>query len=1140
MIPITRISTNVTDPKSTENGFPDPSFVPGETGKRALLTANLRKSFPLACSGLSGGAALMYEVLWNRSFLTLTGSTTLAVASVVASFLGGLALGSLLTGRRIRALRNPKRFYVFAECLIAVYALLLQVVLPRAGTAAYAAIWPHLNGDVWTQSTFHLGLGLLFLGPGAFLMGSTFPLLLAIMGPFRVPEKAGTLYAANAFGGFLGALLAGFGTLPHGGMGLTLIVAVFLNLSSALLGLFSVSPEPPIDKRPPPSENIVQSTRTGFPVRDGTLILVLLGISGMTALGLEIVWTRLLILLIGSSTYAFALLTAVAVLGIGLGSWGSSRLAGRLRSPRLVVAHLELGILVCCIVALLLFQKLPFFLLEWLGTTGFNYANTLIADAVTALLSLFPPFFLFGFLFPVAAQSLQPEGGGGADRSPAMVYAALGFGNMLGAWATPAFLIPRFGLQGTVEVLGLIALAIAVVLALELRGSPRQRTGTLVAGGAIGLLLFLLPPWHPLLMTTGIYREAPLYWNLLQEGVPLHRLLASYRLLYYKEGLQTTVSVVERPGLAKMPYQFLAVDGKVDASTGADMNTEILSGHIPLLLHPAPRNVLVIGLASGVTAGAVEQHGSVRSLTVAEIEPAVVDAARTFQGVNHRALSDPRFRLVLDDGRHYLSTTRASFDVIVSEPSNPWMSGPSRLFTREFFRTAESRLTPNGLFAQWLPLYGLPSSLLKTEIRTFLDVFPHADLFQVAQGDLLLVGSSFPLDRWSRSRLSRPVVTDLARLKRTPSEVWGMFVAGTHGLRAWVRQGPLNTDRNALLEFGSPPYLLVDTLPRNRRSLDQIPWKDDLDRWVKGNDGESSPAVAYALARIALNHRQGARADYLTTLLPPPLRHEMRGRIADDQGFFRIAQREWTLSSNPASIRLLARRALEEGKGKVARKILSRLGPGEVHFEERYLRGLAFMEDGRVRGALTIFSGETPSLSDSRHILLPFLKSVLEKRQGDPKGAEQSLRLFRHLLDGLRQDREMDQGNLRMTQVLHTIRQWSGPVLKDDESDLLKRTVQERLVSPLSLYYRGVSLLWTGQTSKAVRVLKAYLNLLPPDERKNSRAFVFLTEGSRPVSKISLGALAFPGLPIFSSLVVTRRTGGCDHCYPADREGYVT
>jgi spermidine synthase len=1119
VIPVTQLSANEIDPAlSTENGVPDPSYVPGKSDKTELIVANLRKSFPLVCSGLSGGAALMYEVLWNRSFLTLTGSTTLAVASVVAAFLGGLASGSLLMGRRLRDHRNPKRFYVLVESLIAVYALLLQVVLPKGGSIIYAALWPHLNGHFFAQSLFHLVMGLLFLGPGAFLMGSTFPLLLAMMGSSQTSERSGILYAANAFGGVLGALLAGFGTLPHGGMRLTLIVAVFLNLSSALLGLLSVSPRPAIKRRAPLSEHVVLISRIWLPLKDRTLIPVLLGVSGMTALGLEIVWTRLLVLLMGSSSYAFALLTAVAILGIGLGSWIVSGLAGRLRSPRLVVAHLEMGILVSCIAALALFQKLPYFLLEWLGAFGFSYINTLIADGITALLILLPSFFLFGILFPFSVEVLRREGAF-ADRSPATVYAALGFGNMLGAWATPALLIPRFGLQGTVEVLGLIALGIAFIFAMGLRESPRKRSGTLIAGGIISLFLLLLPPWQPLLMTTGIYREAPVYWNLLQEGVSLHQILDSYHLLYYKEGIQTTVSVVERPGLAKMPYQYLAVDGKVDASTGADLNTEILSGHIPALLHPHPRKVLVIGLASGVTTGAVEQHASVQSLTVAEIEPAVIAAAHTFQSVNHRALSDPRLRLVLDDGRHYLATTRKSFDVIISEPSNPWMSGPSRLFTREFFRTVKNRLAPNGLFAQWLPLYGLSPSLLKTEIRTFLDVFPHADLFQVAQGDLLLTGSTSPLVRWSRSRLSRPVIADLTRLRLTPLEVWGMFVAGSRGLRAWVGRGPSNTDGNGLLEFGSPPYLLRDTLPRNRLALGQISWKEDWARWVRRNDGSVSPDVAYSLARIALTHHWKDHAAFLATFLPSPLRHEVLGRIANDQGFFRVAQREWSLSGNPASIRLLARQAVEEGQGGLAIRILSRSVPERKDFEDNYLRGLALMEEGQNRKALAILSRETPDCSDSQHILLPFLEAVLEKREGNRKVAGQSLWLFRHFLDDLRERRESDRGNRRMDSVLHTIRQWSGPVLNGNENDLLKRTVQARLVSPLGLYYRGISLLWMGQTLKAKQVLTAYLNLIPPDERQKSRASVFLRDAAlpplpQPASKTSGRYHAFRELPI--------------------------
>ncbi len=1076
-------------------------------GTEGLFIFHCDTMVALFCSGLSGGAALMYEVLWNRAFLTLTGSTTLATASVLAAFLGGLALGSWVIGSKMPRIRHPYRFYALAEILIAVWALTLQEALPQEGGWLYAAVWPLLKGVPVLQDLLNLGMGALFLGPAAFLMGSTFPLLLATMNPSRSSGKAGILYAVNALGGVAGSLLAGFATLPRLGMNGTLLIAVSLNLMAGILGFFALS------RRSGKRERVgVCDAETTLPytipVRqpDKTLVLVLLGVSGIVSLGLEIVWTRLLVLMTGSSTYAFSLLTAVAILGIAAGSSWVSAHVDRLRSPRLVLAHMELGVLIACILALSIFQRLPSLLLEWLGTIGFSYPDTLAVNGGMAILILFPSFFLFGALFPVAVRLLKGDGES-PDRPAAHVYAALGFGNMIGAWVIPAILVPRFGLQGSVEFLGLIGLGVGAILAMGLRESPRQRAGTLIAGGIMGLVLFFAPSWHPLLMTAGIYREAPVYWNLLQEGVPLRQILSSYRLLYYREGIQTTVSVVERPSLGLIPYRLLAVDGKVDASTGADMNTEILSGHIPLLLRPSSRHVLVIGLASGVTAGAVEQHASVEKLTVAEIEPAVVRAAQIFRDSNQGALEDPRLHLVLDDGRHYLSYTRQVFDVIVSEPSNPWMSGPSRLFTREFFQTAKSHLSPGGLFAQWLPLYGLPSRLLKAEIRTFLDIYPHALLFQVAQGDLLLVGSRFPLHRWSRSRLSLPVRADFDRLKLTPPEVWGMLVAGSRGLREWTGKGPLNTDQNGLLEFGSPPYLLDDTLTKNRRELERIHWKSDLSRWVRNSGDEPEDHAAYALSRIALLHHKPERADFLAHLISDQSkRHELLGRLANDRGEFRVAEDEWTASGDPASRRLLAKMALEDGQGDRACRLLFATAEDDADFRNAYLLGLAFMEEGKNREALSVFLKETPGISDSQHILLPYLTAIVEQRQGDLASAQRSFRVFRHLLDRLREEREEDRGNRRMNVLLKRVQRFPKPALKDDERNFLTHTLQGRLLVPLGLYFHGVTLLWTGHTSNAVNVLNDYLNRLPPRERSASHAVVLLKEARQHTTHFLTGS----------------------------------
>ncbi|EQD55459.1 spermine/spermidine synthase family protein, partial [mine drainage metagenome] len=340
--------------------------------------------------------------------------------------------------------------------------------------------------------------------------------------------------------------------------------------------------------------------------------------------------------------------------------------------------------------------------------------------------------------------------------------------------------------------------------------------------------------------------------------------------------------------------------GKVDASTGKDMSTQILSGHIGMLLRPDARNVLVIGLASGVTVGSVEQWPSVRHLVVAEISPAVVRSERWFDPFNHDALHDPRVHLVIDDGRHYLNVTHRSFQVVISEPSNPWESGPARLFTRQFFALVRAHLRPDGVYVQWVPLYGLSTSLLKAEVRTFLSVFPHVVMLKVSAGDLLLVGGRQPLVPRAHPPLPSAVSADLARVHSSRWDLLARFVGSTSGLRVWVGPGRFNTDDNGLLEFGAPRYLLVPTLEANIHSLRRIPWRAGLARW-----GKDAPL---RLARALLRHGALRRAAFLARRAPPGAASwTLEGDIAARRRYWVTAANLWRRAGTaPAELHLAA------------------------------------------------------------------------------------------------------------------------------------------------------------------------------------------------------------------------------------------
>jgi spermidine synthase len=293
-------------------------------------------------------------------------------------------------------------------------------------------------------------------------------------------------------------------------------------------------------------------------------------------------------------------------------------------------------------------------------------------------------------------------------------------------------------------------------------------------------------------------------------------------VLFYKEGYTSTVSVHKSKGSENV---YLKVNGKVEASTVGDMPTQVLLGQIPMLISPNQDNVLVIGLGSGVTVGSVGTSPAKR-ITVVELEPAVVEASRHFSHVNYQILKDPRLRVMTHDARNYLLVTPEKFDVIISEPSNPWMAGVSNLFTREFFIMGSQRLKPAGVFCQWLQLYKISPENLRSILQTFHEIFPHLLVFQSSEYDLLILGSFEPLpidpgklqDRLSQTRVKE----DLGRIQiRSVQDILAHFVFGTQEAPAFVKNAPINTDDNALLEFSAPRTLYTDTSEANCKELSQ-------------------------------------------------------------------------------------------------------------------------------------------------------------------------------------------------------------------------------------------------------------------------------------------------------------------------------
>jgi len=788
---------------------------------------------------LSGAVGLIYEVLWLRMLILIFGSTQFAVSTILTAFMAGLALGSFLFGRMIDRRGEPLRWYGYLEIGIGLYALLVPFLFDGL-VPVYRWIWESFAPEFFVFSLLRFFFVLLVLILPTTLMGGTLPILSKFVTrrDEAIGLSVGSLYAINTFGAVLGTAISGFVLIPVYGTQGTIFVAatlnIFVGLSALGLGLTARAGRRaalPAASNPAPE--------TSGPVErmpaEARLLLWVLGGSGFVAMMSEIAWARVLALVIGSGVYAFTIMLTTFLVGLAVGAAVFARLADRLRGRFAVEGIIALltGTAVAAFGTMLLFNELPYqFARLYHDVRGYSTLIFTLKYGI-AFIVMLPPTLLLGGIFPLVVRACSPHLSR-LGRSVGVVYASNTVGTILGSFLSGFFLIPMAGIQDSLMLAILADLALALVLVVGATRAVRELTGWPMARrlAGVGFLMLLgaglawaKPPWDTIVMNSGVYQyaddmEEP---DLTPEGFQRF-MVEGLDLKYYREGMTTSVMVVKEQSTG---VYLLAVNGKIDASSEGDLPTQLLSGHIPMLLAPDPKTALVIGFASGITVGAVTQY-PIDKVTAVEIEPAILEASHWFDDYNHRPLDNPKVRVVRNDGRNFLLVDDEKFDVIISEPSNPWMTVASNLFTREFFELGHRRLNPGGVFAQWLQLYGMSPDDLKALMRTFHSVFPHVLVFNtIEDADLILVGSDrplrFDLDDLARRMEDLSPMVDLRRVRvYTPEDLLSYFLFGTKEMARFTGRGPLNTDDNALIEFRAPKSLHYETRGANTAELRQV------------------------------------------------------------------------------------------------------------------------------------------------------------------------------------------------------------------------------------------------------------------------------------------------------------------------------
>ena len=764
------------------------------------------------CSGLAG---LVYEVSWTRLLTLYIGHTTAAASAVVGAFLGGLAIGAAVGGRW--AARFTRRQSLLAYIALELAVAVLAIVLPlELRTLTPVLQWAYADGQSAVLFPLvRLSACLLLVFVPAAALGATFPVATRWFATDAAdPARAsGWLYALNTTGAAVGALLAGFFLIPTIGLRASVMLGVGLStLAAALVWLIvrkgdravadrAASPVRAAKHRGGRSKSRAPDTPSVAPTSAPWLAAGVLGLTGFASLMHEIVWTRILALVLGPTIYAFAATVAIVIGGVAIGSALGAWLLGRIRRPELWLAStLAVAALATTITSSLAGNDIPRVVAARWADASVSFGQQLADGLTLATALILPTAVSLGVAFPLA---LAIAGAVREDVSQrfGVVYAINTIGAVSGSLAAGFVFIPRLGLQMTLTVVSICLIAAAIAVSVAAVRVRRARIASALMAAAAIVVLAISPPWDRELLASGAYMYAP----FVPKDVNLETLLKAGTLLYYREGAAATVSVKRLTGTTT-----LAVDGKTDASNRGDMLTQKLVAHLPLLLHDSPRNIGIIGLGSGVTLGSALRHPIGRA-EVIEISPEVVEASRFFAAENGNALADPRTHLVVGDGRSHMLLTTQQYDVIISEPSNPWIAGVAALFTREFFETARDRLAPDGVICQWANAYTISDADLRSIVATFRAVFPDGTAWLVGPDDVLLVGSrgTQPIaDRLSRLSVhwQRPgVAEDLASSAVVePFSVLSLYAGGPGELARYAEGAPMLVDDRMSLEFSAP------------------------------------------------------------------------------------------------------------------------------------------------------------------------------------------------------------------------------------------------------------------------------------------------------------------------------------------------
>lgn len=836
------------------------------------MTGNPRRDRLLIiylCFFVSGLAGLIYEILWNKYLALFIGSTGRAHVMTLAVYMGGLALGSALFGRRADRVRSPLTLYIVLEMGIGLCGIAYPFLFEpyRDGFIALARALGLTASALMAAKLVFCALTILL---PTFLMGGTLPVLgrylvtrLEDLGP-----RVATLYYLNTFGAFVGCLLAGFLMIPTYGLRASMVIAAALNFAVCLLAslLFQakyrelavagVTAAASTGKMPVPlpDRSVGSTVEPTEPVvyrrAMRAVVLATIGISGFVAMVYEIAWIRLLTLVLGASTYSFSLMVATFIFGIGLGSFILSFKRDQAGYDAIYGAA-ELGLGLSVLAMLPLVERVPYWfnnLATLFVREPFAFGPYMFVQLLVCFMLMLVPTVFLGMTLPAASRIATEQVGRVGSRVGA-VYALNTIGTLAGAAVAGLVFLPQIGLKHTFEIGIIVNLAcgLVVIWLLPRRSvsglkfqvsSTRFQAAARAAGSRPGLpiaatvgcvalfavYLLAVPQWDKNILSSGVYRQRSRFHSF-QAMLDMLAERDRNEPVYYKDGVDASIAVVDSDRTRS-----LLINGKADASDTGDMSTQILISHYPLLTRPNSKEILVIGLGSGVSAGSALQY-PVEHVDVVEISKEVVEAATTcFADANLHFIDDRRTSMIVEDAKTFLQITPTEYDVIISEPTNPWIAGVAGLFSQEFYETCRARLRDDGLIVQWVHVYEIQDAALMSVLRTFTEAFPYFVIWNMNRFDIALMGSPSPFRpnfAWMEEQMARPeVLNDLKRLGiEHPLALLAtqMFV-NTAEPTGLFSSAVVNSDFRPYLEYKAPVGFFAGLYAMGIKSIDMRAW----------------------------------------------------------------------------------------------------------------------------------------------------------------------------------------------------------------------------------------------------------------------------------------------------------------------------